>query len=196
MFTDGIDRDSIVLKDGKVIHFRHNDNDVPHFKVNDEKGSIYITSNKKRENGEGSEEEIIVMSGKNGSWTITPSAGSKQHVYVHSGTDSKDEKTVKHVLVTSSSNEEAAWEEKEGKKMIIVNDSRTMPEEKTIHVTVGSHDADNANDMTKYIIASDGIVVTVESDDEAKAKEIINMIENKLDAKSDAKSNNKKTEKK
>ena len=34
--------------------------------------------------------------------------------------------------------------------------------------------------MTKYVIAKDGVVVTVESKDEAKAKDLIKEIENKL----------------
>jgi len=34
--------------------------------------------------------------------------------------------------------------------------------------------------MTKYVIAKDGVVVTVESNDEAKAKDLIKDIENKL----------------
>ena len=42
---------------------------------------------------------------------------------------------------------------------------------------------DYDTDVTKYIIAKDGVVVTVESDDEEKAKEIIEEIENKLGVK-------------
>jgi len=37
--------------------------------------------------------------------------------------------------------------------------------------------------MTKYIFAKDGVVITEESKDEAKAKEILEILENKLDVK-------------
>ena len=42
---------------------------------------------------------------------------------------------------------------------------------------------ENESNKTKYIIASDGVVVTVESDDEVKARELINDIRNKLGVK-------------
>jgi hypothetical protein len=55
-------------------------------------------------------------------------------------------------------------------------------------------------DATKYVIAKDGVVVTVESDDEAKAEEIIKMIESKLGVKNEGevkvKSETKETVKK
>ncbi|MCX6332837.1 MAG: hypothetical protein NT092_00855 [Bacteroidia bacterium] len=50
--------------------------------------------------------------------------------------------------------------------------------ERTVTSSTGTRD-----EMTKYVIAKDGVVVTVESNDEAKAKEIIKVIENKLDVK-------------
>jgi hypothetical protein len=39
---------------------------------------------------------------------------------------------------------------------------------------------DNHAEMTKYVISKDGVVVMVESKDEAKAKDLIKEIENKL----------------
>ncbi len=78
--------------------------------------------------------------------------GNKQHVYVQASSGSNGEKTEKHVIVSSAGSKDAVWEDKDGK---------------TFHVTVES-DADTDTEMTKYVIAKDGVVVTVESDDESK----------------------------
>jgi glycogen debranching enzyme len=52
--------------------------------------------------------------------------------------------------------------------------------EKTIEVRVTSDDKEKAVEMTRYVIAKDGMVVTVEGNDEAKAKEIIEEVKAKL----------------
>lgn len=48
-------------------------------------------------------------------------------------------------------------------------------------------DADLDTDATKYVIAKEGVVVTVQSDDEEKAKEILELIQGKLGVKSEGK---------
>ena len=48
------------------------------------------------------------------------------------------------------------------------------------HITEGDREIVSDSDKTKYVIAKDGVVVTVESDNEAKAKEIIDDVRAKL----------------
>jgi len=158
---------SITLKDGKVIYFDTPGSVTSRIKTEGGKGNIYVTSIVDDDGTETMDNELIVMSGDNGEWTITRPAGNKQHIYVLSSSDGKNEKTEKHVIVKSAGSNDAVWEEKDGK---------------TFHVTVSS-DTQSDNGMTKYIIAKDGVVVTVECDDEARAKEIIKTIEDKLDVK-------------
>jgi hypothetical protein len=158
---------SITLKDGKVIYFDTPESVTTRIKTEEGKGSIYVTSIADNDGPETLEKEVIVMSGDDGEWTITRPAGNKQHVYVQSGADGKNEKTEKHVIVKSAGSKDALREDKDGK---------------TFHVTVSS-DTESDTEMTKYIIAKDGVVVTVESDDETRAKEIIKTIEDKLDVK-------------
>jgi hypothetical protein len=43
------------------------------------------------------------------------------------------------------------------------------------------------SDATKYVVAKDGVIVTVESDDEEKAQEIIKLIQDKLGVKNEEK---------
>jgi len=169
-FTGESTPDSIAFKNGKVIYFDTPGSVTARIKTEEGKGNIYVTSMVDDDGTETVDRELIVMSGDNGEWTITRPAGNKQHVYVQASADGKNEKTEKHVMVKSAGSNDAVWEDNDGK---------------TFHVTVSS-DTESDTGMTKYIIAKDGVVVTVESDDEDKAREIIKEIENKMDVKSDA----------
>ena len=51
-----------------------------------------------------------------------------------------------------------------------------------IYISTDS-DLDTKTDVTKYIIAKDGVFITVESRDEDKAKDILETLEKKLDIK-------------
>jgi hypothetical protein len=168
-FTGESTPGSLTLKDGKVIYFETPGTVTTHIAGEEGKGKIFITTtiNEENDGEKKKEEKVIIMSGDKGEWTIKPSTGTSEHVYAYVIDDDKGGKTEKHVVVKSSGSKDAKWEDQDGK---------------TFHVTVNS-DAPEDSEMTKYIIAKDGIVVTVESDDEEKAKEIIKTIEDKLDVK-------------
>jgi hypothetical protein len=188
-FTAGSMPDSITLDNGKVVYFGKPGTGMTHFSVDDDKGNIYVTCTVDDDGEKTSGEKVIIMSGDKGEWTVAPSTGTTSHVYVHASSDDKDAKTEKHVIVASAGSEDAIWEETDGKKVIIVKDGKVLTggaDGETYHITVESDDVDTDADVTKYVIAKDGVVVTVESNDEAKAKEIIKEIESKLDVKADA----------
>ncbi len=74
-----------------------------------------------------------------------------------------------------------------GEKYIYINEGK-VPEkeiEKTFNVYVSNDDRDSTVEMTKYVIAKDGLVVTVEGKDEAKAKDLVDEIRNKMGIKND-----------
>jgi hypothetical protein len=176
--------DSIALKNGKVVYFAHGNSDMPHLKVDGGKGNIYVTCTIDDDGEKSTDGKVIIMSGDKMEWTVAPSTGSKEHVYIQTSDGEESGKTVKHVVVSSAVDGDALWQEKDGKKVIVLKEGISDSDGKTIHVKVDS-DNDTETDMTKYVIAKDGVVVTVESNDEAKAKEIISTIEAKLDAKTD-----------
>ncbi len=97
------------------------------------------------------------------------------HITPEEGTES--------IFVSVSSDGDGV--KKEEKKVIIMSGDSiewtAMSPDKGKHVSVYS----NA-DASKYIIAKDGMVITVEGNDEAKAKEIIKLIEDKLNIKSES----------
>jgi len=126
--------------------------------------------------------------------------GDKIIVSVAADEDGKKHKE-KRIFIASSGDNMTEWIDEDG---IIVKDGKIIKKEggHTFSIIMET-DEDDDTDVTKYIIAKDGVVVTVESDDEEKAKEIIKVIENKLGVESDEKGDNvvvkkesKKTEKK
>lgn len=70
-------------------------------------------------------------------------------------------------------------------KMIIIDDkggtwTASSSSGATYHITESDRETISDLNTTKYVIAKDGVVVTVESDDEAKAREIIDDVRTKL----------------
>ena len=86
----------------------------------------------------------------------------------------------KYRVITRLSKEEGD----EGEIIYINKDKSSEKEiEKTFDVYVSSDDNESTVEKTRYVIAKDGMVVTVEGSDEAKTKELVKDIESKLGVK-------------
>jgi hypothetical protein len=125
LIKDGIMKDSITMKDGKVIFTGHSGDDA-----------------------------------------IMKTHGGNEHVFVTISSDAgEDRKEVREITVVSS-------------------DSLTLKESgKQSKVYLYSDNKESSDEKTRYVIAKDGMVVTVEGSDEAKVKELIKEIEKKLEVK-------------
>ena len=72
-------------------------------------------------------------------------------------------------------------ESKGGRYIYINEENKSIKNgEKTFDVKVISDEKDNQMEMTKYVIAKDGMVISIEGNDEAKVKDLIKDIEAKL----------------
>jgi hypothetical protein len=115
--------------------------------------------------------------------------GGKVIYFTGSGKEILTEKSPKNrlVTVTTTGNDEKNQE----KTIIITSDDATWTSkaegdgDKDSDILEKLEKNDSETEMTKYVIAKDGVVVTVESNDETKAKDIIKVIENKLDVNSE-----------
>ena len=127
------------------------------------------------------------------------------------GSEGQDhmEKGSKHVTVTVSSdgdsltsegnNNVTVWTEKgessDVNKVIVIKEAKctgTHPE-KNYDVMVTTDD-DSTVEKARYVVAKDGMVVTVEGEDEAKARELMKVIEEHMGVKEkEKKSETKKT---
>jgi hypothetical protein len=129
----------------------------------------------------------------------------KEHLNVTYSTDSKDNvKDRTEVIVISS---DSLHSKKAGNSRDVYYYSNSVSKEgkegkhseKYRVVTIDSKDTDNKDsdvEKSRYIIAKDGIVVTIEGKDEAKTKELAREIEDKLGVNNEekGKKNIEKTE--
>ncbi len=110
---------------------------------------------------------------------LEDTATGKGNVYVYS---SSGNKPGKHIIIASSGDKPHEWTVE--RSVIESDDVMSHNAANSYSITV-SDDMDSDSDAPKYIIAKDGIVVTIQCDDEAKVKELKQLIENKLGVKNE-----------
>lgn len=180
LIKNGTMMDTIVLKDGKIIVIGSHDSKggiIAH--TGEGKGQIYLTissdeNTAKGEKGEKSaEKKIVIISDGNGP---VVQKGESGNVFIMERANISGEKGEK--TVTWSSSEGGSKGESHyyisGGKDIVKNG------EKTYNVKVITDEEGNSVEKTKYVIAKNGMVITIEGDDEAKVKEMIKEVESKL----------------
>jgi hypothetical protein len=160
--------DSIKLKDGTIIYLGQEemeDRKLP----GSVKKKILITSACSKPGME-KEREITVISSDSLELQDFPEQGE-----------------VKEIVINNSGNHK----EKQMKQYIYVNENKDIRGKDADRSNVYSVDneSDQNIDRTKYIIAKNGIVVTIEGNDEATIKELMKDIEKKIDSKSEKTTN-------
>jgi hypothetical protein len=210
-FTAGSKPDSIILKNGEVIYLTHPEKGLTISKSAKGPEKVTITVTDDNEGEKKNEEHVIIMSGDDGKWTAaststaSTSAAStgegKKQVYVYTNTEG--DKSLKKIIITSDDDDDLNFE---GEKVIIVKDGKVIKSDggETFDIRIDKKDdIESDSDVTKYVVAKNGLVITVEGKDEAKVKEIMKVIEGKLDVKAEGgekkevvKTETKKTDKK
>ena len=151
--------------------------------------------------------EVIYLAHPEKGLTISKSAKGPEKVTVTVTDDNEgDKKNEERVIIMSGDDTKwTAASTGEGEKIIIVKDGKVLKsdEGETFDIRVDKDNLEFSDDVTKYVIAKDGMVISVEGKDEAKVKELIKVIEGKLDVKAEGgekkevvKTETKKTEKK
>jgi hypothetical protein len=91
----------------------------------------------------------------------------------------------KHIMIASAGDDLQDLEDEEG---VVISHGKVIKKEGADSFSLILNDEkDMDTDATKYVVAKDGVVVTVESKDEEKAKEILKLIQDKLGVKSEEK---------
>ena len=143
--------------------------------------------------------EVIYMT-KNGTHTgKTHLEGDKGQMYVTVSDDKGEKKTEKRITVISGDSDNV-MESGDGNEVIIIKDGKHISEGKggktvtfsssgsnsksSSYVFVNDdNDSDkkvNPAEKTKYVIAKDGMVVTIEGNNEEKTRELVKEVEEKL----------------
>ncbi|HOO99157.1 MAG TPA: hypothetical protein PLV06_13690 [Bacteroidales bacterium] len=128
---------------------------------------------------------LIAENGDKSEWTVKSSSSSEPHIMVFSGSKKDDSGIEKKVIITSEPEGSKEWRQKDGEQVVIVDESRISEiteDGKTIRIMV-KEDTESRPGMSSYVIAKDGVVVTVEYDDEKKGQEIIRELEKIMEKK-------------
>jgi hypothetical protein len=163
--------DSIKLKNGEVIYLTRHGKSGSITHMEGDKGNMVVTYSSDDKGDKKTQKKVIIVSDD----TEKVLEGGDV-IIVRAGKHMKEGKDGNAVTWSSTGGDP------KGSKYIYINEDKNTGEkgEKTIEVKVTTDDNNNTVEKTKYIIAKDGMVVTVEGNDEAKAKEIIKEVEIKL----------------
>jgi hypothetical protein len=156
VFSDSKGPDSLKLKDGTVVYLNHPDNEAGYLNHKGEDHFFVTSSSDGKEHGREYKEVTVIAS---------DSAARDGNVRYYSNS-------------SSSSNSNSNSDNHHKKYKIVTRNSQDSGD--TYDVSVNKSDNDSTINRTKYVIAKDGMVVTVEGNDEARAKELVKEIENKL----------------
>lgn len=161
VFKDSPGPDSLKLKDGTVIFLRHpgHEHGIKHSNGTE---NVYVTYSSDSRNDRKETKEVTVIS-----------------------SDSLHSKTIKDgnkVVITKSMGTDG-----EKSETIYINKGKSAEKvyEKTYDVYVSGDDNESSIEKARYVIAKDGIVVTVEGSDKAKAEELVKEIKEKLGVNSE-----------
>ena len=178
-YKDGNLPEKIELENGNVIVIRDKDIDLSDIKTEEGDQKILVTVSSDSGDKKAISNKVIVTNDLNSDGETTLTSTEDKHVYVISKTgDAPD----KHMIIASSGNSVSLMDGTGDEQVFVIKDEKSEGDVKSYSIKVTSSE-DSQTDVSKYIIAKDGMVITVEGNDETRAKEIIDMISNKLDIK-------------
>jgi hypothetical protein len=177
LMNEGMNNDSISLKDGKVIYLKQaRENGHRRKDKGDEYVTVTVTDDGKR--SKKIVKEITIMSSD--SATCNMSEDCDKIVMYGDSSDFHKKHHGQYKVITKTIKAEGG---KDQTIYISDGDDSEKEIEETINVTVDTDDKDSEIENTRYVISKNGMVVTVEGEDYAKVKELVKEIENKLDKK-------------
>jgi hypothetical protein len=163
--------DSIKLKDGKVIFIGDHKSHMTGLAEVSEKGDKIFVTVTTGEDGKNKEVKVV----KGEPIMIMDGDGGENVVVVKKGTHMIEGEGGK-VMVWSS----ASSGEKDNVIYIQKGKADVKDGEKKINVEIREDGSGNKVEKTNYVIARDGMVVTIEGDNEEKVKELAGVIESKM----------------
>jgi hypothetical protein len=182
IFKDTPPPDSIMVSDGTVIYIKHGGEGKGFKHHGKEHFNVTYSDNGKGDGKEFKEMTIITSD----SLTMSdPGDSNKVYFYTDSGHRNRGERgNARYRVITSDTNAEGDKDE-----VIYINKNKSSDnlEGKNFKVFVTESDNDSGAEKSRFVIAKDGMVVTIEGNDEAKVKELANEIKDKLGVSSEDK---------
>jgi hypothetical protein len=185
LITDGHLQDSIRLKDGKVIFIGHQ-GDESGMKHSGDNEHMYVIASSDDNVKHGETKTITVVTSD--SSIVSHSDGDEKVIIVSKASPGHSNGTVQYKVISGDSHGEG----KSDDKVFYISKAGSSGKEKNESVKVYVNEDDNESNeySTRSIIAKDGLVVTVEGNDEAKVKELVKEIQQKMGVKPPASEKN------
>lgn len=179
VFKDGPGPDSLMTKDGTIIFMKHPVHETG-MRHHSGREHFYVTCSADRKEDRKRFKEVTIINSDSVNQKTEEDSVNVVY-YSNSGTHER-RGSERYKVITSGSKERS-----DKREIIYINKDKTPGKEIEYSYTVSDSDNDNDSTMekTKYVIAKDGMVVTVEGNDETKAKELVKEIEAKLGVKSE-----------
>jgi hypothetical protein len=180
IFKDTPAPDSIIVSDGTVIYMKHGGEGKGFKHHGKEHFNVTYSDNGKGEGKEFKDMTIITTD----SLTMSDS-GDSNKVFFYTDSDHRnrgERGNARYRVITRDTNAEG---DKDEVVYINKNKSSDTLEGKHFNVYVTDSDNDSGAEKSRFVIAKDGMVVTIEGNDEAKVKELANEIRDKLGVSSE-----------
>lgn len=174
--------DSLILRDGSIVYIGSKPGEEKLLSLPGAKHIIIKSSDSDK--AEKEVKEITIVSSDSVVWQSAPEKDAgKVFIYSNSG-NLKSGSDKSYEIIARLEKEDKGT----GRRYIIITDEDDAKKDlrSDLGVIVESvDDSDRDIDKTHYVIAKNGIVITIEGDDEVKVKELANEIEKRLDIKKD-----------
>ena len=173
VFKDSPVPDSLKLKDGSTVYIRHHGDDADS-RYHKGKEHLNVTYSSGGEANGKEIKEVTVIASDSAQFT-QPGDSSIMVFHKHRSHEGRD--NVRYRVISRDSKDHGDKEE-----YIYINKDKGADEDidNETDVYLSDEDNDSAVEKTRYVIAKDGMVVTIEGNDENRAKELARVIEEKL----------------
>jgi hypothetical protein len=177
VFNNNSMPDSLILKDGTVVLIKHTGNESGLKHNNGRDHTIMTYSSNGKDDGKTYKEITIISSDSLN--MKEPDKKGDLYFYSNSGSEESKDGTGdrKYRVITRRSHDNGDRSET---ILINKNTSSGDADDKTLDVYVSDDNKDSKIEKSRYVIAKDGIVVTVEGSDETKTKELVREIETRM----------------
>jgi hypothetical protein len=173
VFKDSQVPDSLKLKNGSTVYIKHH-GEGDDSRYHKGKEHLNVTYSSGGENNDKEINEVTVITSDSAQFT-QPGDSSSMVFHKHRSHDGRD--NVRYRVISRDSKDHGDKEE-----YIYINNDKGAGEDidNGTDIYVQDDEKDSGVEKTRYVIAKDGIVVTIEGNDETRAKELAKLIEEKL----------------
>jgi hypothetical protein len=162
--------DSLILKDGSTVYIKHH-GDEADSRYHKGRKHINVTYSSGGDDNAKEIKEVTVIASDSMQFTQPGDSSNTMVCHKHGSNEGRD--NIRYRVISRDSKDNGDKEE-----YIYINKDKGA--EENIESITDDSDEDSGVEKSRYVIAKDGMVVTIEGNDETRAKELAKLVEEKL----------------